>query len=319
VIPKNMIRNFSIVLLLALVFAYFTRDVSKKQIANVEKKVEQIAEKTPDILPPKKVVKNLSNDKISTEVNNIHRFFSKGMDKFPFIETVTYSSRVPWLKGRPAWIVDYANYYQTSRHFIARSLNGKEDYTSQNISPGDKFNIIKLDANISFHMLVDLSNCTLDFSYIDNQTGENHLIKTYKVGVGRKDEYSPSGTLTPLGKYKLGEKIAIYKQGVEHYFQNKKTHMIEVFGTRWIPFGEELENCTDSAKGYGLHGLPFVLDEKTNEYKENIACLGGYSSDGCIRLSERDINEIFAIVITKPTVIEIVKDKSGASSKISKR
>ena len=77
-------------------------------------------------------------------------FFLKGVDKFPIVETITYTSRVPWLKGRPAWIADYASFHQTSRHFIARSLNGKEDYETQKVSPGDTFNVIKKDKSIVF-------------------------------------------------------------------------------------------------------------------------------------------------------------------------
>lgn len=295
-------------MLLAVSFAYYTKENKEQTHTEIvqdntkapAKKVDSKKNKTEEIAEvPKK--------------NQIRRFFSKGVDKFPFVETITYTSRVPWLKGRPAWIADYASFYETSRHFIARGLNGKEDYISQNVSPGDNFNVLRPDKDIEFHLVVDLSNCTLDFCYKDNETGVVEHIKTYKVGVGRKDAYSPSGSLTPLGKYKLGEKIAIYKRGIENYFQNKKTHMIEVFGSRWIPFGEEVENCTDSAKGYGIHGLPFVYDEEKDEYFEDIACLGKYDSDGCIRLAQRDINELFSIVITKPTFIEIVKEKEVAS------
>ena len=62
----------------------------------------------------------------------------------------------------------------------------------------------------------------MDFFYIDKEEGHQEFVKTYRIGVGRKDSFSPSGSLTPLGTYKLGQKIAIYKPGVENYFQNKK-------------------------------------------------------------------------------------------------
>ena len=71
--------------------------------------------------------------------------------------------------------------------------------------------------------------------------------------------------------------------------------------------GEEVENCTDSAKGYGIHGLPFLYNKEKDEYYENMSCLGQYSSDGCIRLKEKDMNEIFSIIITRAAYIEIVK------------
>jgi hypothetical protein len=245
------------------------------------------------------------------EVDRVRRFFSKGMDKLPIVETITYSSRVPWLKGRPAWIADYATHYQTSRHFIARSLNGKLDYITQNITPGDKFNVLREDKQIQFYFLVNLSDCTMDFYYLDLDSNERVFLKTYMIGAGRLDPASPSGCLTPTGKYMLGSKIAIYKPGVEHFFQNRKTHMIEVFGTRWLPFELELENCTDSAKGYGIHGVPCRFDAEKNLLIEEENSVGCYNSDGCLRLRMNDIEEIFSIVVTKPTIIEIVKDKQG--------
>jgi hypothetical protein len=244
------------------------------------------------------------------EIERIRRFFSKGMDKLPIVETITYSSRVSWLKGRPAWIADYASHFQTSRHFIARSLNGKVDYFTQNVTPGDKFNVFKLDKDIQFYFIVDLSTCTMDFYYLDLTENERVYLKTYSVGAGRLEPNSPSGSLTPLGKFMLGNRIAVYKPGIEHFFQNRKTHMIEVFGTRWLPFEQELENCTDSAKGYGLHGVPCRYDAEKNLLIEEENGVGCYNSDGCLRLRMSDIEEIFSIVVTKPTIVEIVKNKN---------
>ena len=310
-------------LLLAGVFAYYTGDKNKQissnnKILNVSEDAISKRDSSQKnlLLDSKNIVAHSENgEKLANidvdvdSIDNIRRFFSKGIDKFDIVETIEYTSRVSWMKGRPAWIADYASEYETSRHFIARGLNGKEDYTSQNVSPGDYFNVFRKDKDFHFHILLDLSRCTLDFSYIDDETKDKVFIKTYKVGVGRKDSYSPSECLTPLGTYQLGDKIAIYKIGVENYFQNKKTHMIEIFGTRWIPFGQAIENCTDSAKGYGIHGLPFIYDREKDDYIEDISCIQKYSSDGCIRLAEKDINELFSIIITKPTYIEIVKEK----------
>ncbi len=242
----------------------------------------------------------------------IRRFFSKGLDRFPIVETVTYTSRVPWLKGRPAWIADYASYFQTSRHFIARSLNGKADYFTQNISPGDKFNVFRLDKDVQFYLLVDLASCTMDFYYLDRDNNERVFVKSYLVGVGRDDAYSPSGSLTPTGKYTLGGKVSIYKPGVQGFFQNRSVEMIEVFGTRWLPFEGELEHCSDSAKGYGIHGVPCKYDEAKNLFIEEDHGVGAHCSDGCIRLRKEDVEELFAIIITKPTTIEIVKEKKDA-------
>lgn len=242
------------------------------------------------------------------EVDRIAGLFALDSSKLPIVETVSYTSRVPWLKGRPAWIADYASYFGTSRHFIARSLNRKADYFTQKISPGDRFNVFRKDKNIAFHLLIDLSRCRMWFYYIDRDANERVLLKTYRVGVGRQESSRTSGYLTPAGKYSLGEKVAIYKPGTMGFFLDQKTEMVRIFGTRWIPFDKEVEGCTESSKGYGLHGAPWINDSSNGQLVEDTSKLGKYDSDGCIRLTAADIEELFAIVLTKPTVVELVKD-----------
>lgn len=241
------------------------------------------------------------------EANRIEEFFNKGEPKLPIVETITYKSHVSWQKGRPAWLSDYASHYNTSRHFIARSLNGKPDYLKQEVKEGDRFNVLRKDKNYEFYLLVDSSRCKMWFYYIDLDTKEKVLVKTYSVGLGRVDSSKASGLLTPLGTYSLGSKTAVYKPKLMSTYQGKKIEMITVFGTRWIPFDKEISNCTEPSKGLGLHGTPWangpdgVLVDQENG-------IGKYESDGCIRLATPDIEEIFAIIITKPTTIEIVRD-----------
>lgn len=268
-----------------------------KQIAQVQKPVPQ--KPTPEI-------ENFP------EVDRISQLFTLDSSKLPIVETVSYTSRVPWLKDRPAWIADYASHYETSRHFIARSLNRKLDYLTQKVSPGDRFNVFKRDKNLNFHLLIDLSRCRMWFYYIDQDSNERVLLKTYRVGLGRVDPQKTSGFLTPVGKYSLGEKIAIYKPGTTGFFQDEKIEMIRVFGTRWIPFENEVEGCTESSKGFGIHGAPWILDPATGQYVEDRSKIGKYDSDGCIRLASEDMEEIFSIVITKPTTVELVKDYGQA-------
>ncbi len=246
-----------------------------------------------------------------TDVDRISRLFAIDSSKLPIVETVSFTSRVPWLKGRPAWISDYANFYETSRHFIARSLNRKADYFSQKVTPGARFNVFRKDKNVTFHLLIDLSRCRMWFYYIDQGAGERTLLKTYRVGLGRQEPNRASGYLTPTGKYSIGEKVAIYKPGTTGFFQEQKVEMVRVFGTRWIPFDKELEDCTEDAKGFGLHGTPWVADA-SGQLHEDTDAIGKYDSDGCVRLAADDIEEIFAIILTKPTVVELVKDYTQA-------
>ena len=244
------------------------------------------------------------------ESNLVDKLFVTDSSKLDVVETLTYTSRVPWLKGRPAWIADYSSHYETTRHFIARSLNKKIDYFTQKVSPGDRFNVLK--KNINFYLLVDLSRCKMLFYVINKDTNKRTLLKTYSVGVGRKDETRESGSLTPIGKFTLGSKVAIYKSGTMGYFQDRKIEMMRIFGTRWIPFEKEIENCSEGAKGYGIHGAPWTTDEENNTLKEDRERVCEYGSDGCIRLFSEDIEELFAIIISKNTIIEIVKNFSDA-------
>ncbi len=238
------------------------------------------------------------------EADRIDELFRKD-SKHPLVETLTYKSRVDWQKGRPAWLSDYAAHYETSRHFIARSLRGKPAYLDQDIAEGDKFNILKKD--ISFYLLIDTSRCKMWLYGVDGSNNERILLKTYKVGLGRQDSSKVSGLLTPLGKYTLGSKIAIYKPKVTGYYLGKKTEMITVFGTRWIPFDQEVACCTAPAKGFGIHGVPWSYDAK-GQLSEDRDSIGKYNSDGCIRMGTEDIEEVFAVVITKPATLELVKD-----------
>ncbi len=239
------------------------------------------------------------------EVDRIGQLFVLDSSELPIVETVSFTSRVPWLKDRPAWIADYASHYQTSRHFIARSLNGRTDYLTQKVHPGDRFNVFKKGKDIKFHLTVDLSKCRMWFYYLDGN--EKVLLKTYRVGLGKKDPRKVSGFLTPVGKYALGEKVAIYKSGITGFFQDGKVEMVRVFGTRWLPFEKEVEGCSEMAKGFGIHGVPWI-ESQDGQLIEDRSKIGNYESDGCIRMMSEDVEELFAIVITKPTTVEIVKE-----------
>lgn len=240
-------------------------------------------------------------------IDRINALFSVDAPyQFPIVETISYSSNVSWLPGKPAWIADYAVYYNTSKHFISRSLRGKPEYLTQKISTGSRFNVFKRDKKIEFHLVVDVSRCKAAFYYLDLVSHERVLLKVYRVGLGRKVPEKPSGTLTPLGTYQLGDKVAIYAPGVTGLFHEQKTEMVRVFGSRWIPFGLEIAECSEPAKGYGIHGAPWILEEKTGTLVENRECIGKYESDGCIRLWQEDMEEIYAIVVSKPTFVHVV-------------
>lgn len=255
---------------------------------------------------------HFTSDNDLPQANRIEEFFNKNEPKLPIVETVTYKSHVPWQKGRPAWLSDYASHYHTSRHFIARSLNGKPDYSKQELAEGDKFNVLRQDKNFEFHLVVDTSRCKMWFYYVDLDEKKSVLVKTYQVGLGRLDAAKTSGILTPLGQYTLGDRVATFKPKVTGMYQGKKVEMITVFGTRWIPFEKEVSGCTAPAKGFGIHGTPWALNAG-GVLADSAEGIEKYESDGCIRLATPDIEELFAIIISRPTTIEIVRDFSESS------
>lgn len=242
------------------------------------------------------------------QADRISQFFIRDAKQFPIVETIVYKSRVPWLQGRPAWLADYASHYRTSRHFIARSLHGKRDYFKQDITDGDRINVLRSDKNLAFHLVVDVLRCKMWFYYLDLDSKEKTLVKSYDVGIGRLDSSTASGFLTPLGKYTLGERTGIYRTNSKGLYSNQEIPMITVFGTRWIPFEDEVADCTAPSKGLGIHGCPWTLDPATSEYVEDSSGIGNHTSDGCIRLRTDDMEELFAIIISRPTTIELVRD-----------
>ncbi|MEI6242355.1 MAG: L,D-transpeptidase [Chlamydiota bacterium] len=292
----------------AAIWKGFKKKSVQVEVSSVPPQVIQKAEKIKIVGKSKKTLE------ATPMVDQIAKLFVTDTTKLPIVETVTYTSRVPWLKGRPAWIADYASYYETSRHFIARSLNQKKDYFTQKVSPGDRFNVLK--KGVQFYFLIELSTCKMWFYAIEPEQKEKILLKTYCVGLGRKDPSKPSGYLTPTGVFVLGNKVAIYKPGVMGFFQDRKIEMIRVFGTRWTPFNDGTDGVS---KGYGIHGVPFENDPKTGQLVERKETLGKYESDGCIRLSSEDMEEIFAIVISKPTIVELVKNLQDANMRDSKK
>jgi hypothetical protein len=248
------------------------------------------------------------SDEDLPDADRIEEIFSVGASSLSLVKTITYTSRVSWVKGRPAWIADYATHYKTSRYFISRSLTGEKDYFAHSIVNGDRFNVYDPDKDIAFHLVVDTSRFKMWLYYVDMNNKETVLLKRYDVGLGRRDDKRTSGSLTPHGVYSLGYKVALYKPGVKGYFNHKKIEMIRVFGTRWIPFEKEIKGCTASAKGLGLHGVPWRFDETKKGYDEYVESIGEYDSDGCIRMNTADVEELFSIIITKPSYIQLVSD-----------
>ncbi len=225
----------------------------------------------------------------------------------PIVETITYKSHAPWKQHRSAWLIDYANYYKTPLSFIYRSLTGDTEAKNANVADGQQFNVFRRDVEFRFHAVVCLSNCTMRLYYVLPEGKRVVFLKSYPVCLGRKDSSRPSGFLTPTGTFQLGSRVAVFQPRMMGMHKSKQVELIQVFGTHWIPFEKEIADCSSPAKGFGLHGTPIVRNDRTGELSEDNTSIGHYESDGCIRLSGKDIREIFSIVSTRKTYVEVVQ------------
>ena len=282
------------------------QDTGKSKEISLQQPVREVPQKVPlaqapDLLP---------------DVDRIHLFFEKN-SPLSIVETIHYKSRVSWKSNKSAWLVDYAAHYKTPIDFIARSLNTNSlneapEYTLKSISDGQSFNILRNDKDFSFHLLVDVSRCKM-WLYVFEPTEQlRYLMKTYRIALGRLDPQRASGCLTPLGTYKLGSRVATFKPKMMGMHRMKRVELMRVFGTRWIPFEREVSGCTEPAKGFGIHGTPWAFDDANQTLVDDSSSIGGYESDGCIRLKTEDMEELYSIISTRSTTIELVRDVSQA-------
>jgi hypothetical protein len=230
--------------------------------------------------------------------------FVKGSN-CPIVKTIRYKSRVPWKSGRSAWLIDYAKHYKTPLDFIYRSIHNGEDKIPSSIADGVEFNVYRDDVDFRFHLLVSLSSCTMRMYYVLQKEKKVVFLKSYRICVGRKSSQTTSGYLTPMGLFQLGPRVAVFKPNMMGPYKGKRVELIQIFGSHWIPFEKEISDCSEPAKGYGIHGTPMVRNAK-GEIEEQIETIGGYHSDGCIRLSGKEMKELFAVISTRKTYIEIV-------------
>ena len=100
------------------------------------------------------------------------------------------------------------------------------------------------------------------------------VLKTYPVATGKPGYGTPTGTFTIVNKL---EHPTWYKAGAVKPPDSPGN----ILGTRWLGF---------SLKGYGIHGT--TLPET----------IGAHASDGCIRMLNQDVEELYVIVPTQTKV-----------------
>ena len=111
------------------------------------------------------------------------------------------------------------------------------------------------------------------------------LFKVYPVGIGRQDR-------TPAGTFELGVKQPKpdwYNKGKKYEFGSPEN----ILGTRWMALSPTGSTSQD-LRGYGIHG--------TNDP----ANVGKSTSNGCVRMRNEDVDELYAITPMK-TPVEIIE------------
>lgn len=161
-------------------------------------------------------------------------------------------------------LIKIASKFDTNYELIMR-INNKH---RTSIRVGERLKIL----NGKVTVLVDKSDFTLTLLL------NSYFIKQFPVGIGKSDK-------TPRGVFVVDNKLinpVWYSPDGIYQFGDPKN----VLGTRWIGFEDQ-----EGLYGYGIHG--------TSEPET----IGKEMSNGCIRLRNEDVEELFNYVKAKTKVV----------------
>ncbi|OGV38660.1 MAG: hypothetical protein A2020_03815 [Lentisphaerae bacterium GWF2_45_14] len=156
-----------------------------------------------------------------------------------------------------------AKKYNTTIELIVKS--NKLDPTDDKIVPGQKLYLYRGEWNI----LISKKNFKL-YLYDAGQ-----IFRVYDIGIGVQDK-------TPEGTFYINVKQSDpdwYYQGKKYPYGSKEN----ILGTRWMSL--EPKGDTDKTlSGYGIHGT------------WDASCIGKTYGNGCIRMCNDDVNELYSIL-----------------------
>ncbi|PCJ59728.1 MAG: hypothetical protein COA79_10000 [Planctomycetota bacterium] len=165
-------------------------------------------------------------------------------------------------------LVKLAKKYNITQNLI-QLANGMKDSTT--IRPGQKLKIV--NGTTTVHISKDQHSLVL---FLDGL-----YLKRYKVGLGKENK-------TPVGEFKIAGNSKRYKpmwtdpsNGKEYIYADGGTNG-NPLGTHWIPFAE--------SNGIGIHGT------------WDPASIGKNKSNGCIRMLNTEVKEVFAFLTSKSSV-----------------
>lgn len=158
-----------------------------------------------------------------------------------------------------------AKKFNTNYELVMR-INGK---STPKLNVGEKLKILTGKTKI----LVDKSDFTLTLILND------HYVRQYRICIG-KDNKTPEGTFEV--KNKMKEPTWYSPQGGVFPYGHKEN----ILGTRWIGFKDK-----PNLAGFGIHGTS--LPES----------IGTASSNGCVRMVNSDVEEVYDFVTLDTEII----------------
>jgi len=187
-----------------------------------------------------------------------------------FLSDIPSSQKELYIVKKGDVLANIAKKFNTTTDVIQK--NNRMEGNDINIVPGQTLCVYKG----YWKVLVKKSKCRL-YLYDGDK-----LFKVYQVGVGRQNR-TPTGTFIINMKEKEPD---WYYKGKKYEYGTKEN----VLGTRWMairPTGE----TNGALQGYGIHG--------TWEPES----VGKPSSNGCVRMKNEEVNELFSIVPVGTEVI----------------
>ncbi len=115
--------------------------------------------------------------------------------------------------------------------------------------------------------------------------GDDRLVMAYRIGIGKQDR-------TPEGQFVIVDKVKNpdwYRNGLRIPFGDERNPL----GTRWMKL-KGTEERTITYEGYGIHGT------------KDPTSIGKNLSNGCIRMLNEEVEELFSILPRRSTPVVLV-------------
>lgn len=207
----------------------------------------------------------------SGQVKEFDPFWFRAAETIGKVNTLLFNSDLPAPEKKRYTIqpgdtlIGIAAKFKTTVASIER--NNKLDSSRNTIYPGMAISV----------MPVKFSIVAIKTRFILLVYNDDKLFKLYRVGIGKQNR-------TPVGVFRVGSRVLR-----PVWTPTGSTKSVpygspqNVLGTRWLGL-EPIENTDPGLKGFGIHG---TWQPET---------IGTAASEGCIRLRNEEVNELFDMI-----------------------